>query len=133
MFFLFLPKKLISLKAGPSKVKRARGNLSWLRKSMKKLNPFQLPQVEPPVASTSVASPGCSSDKLALVDNEQTEALRTSIKRCSHAHPTRICSTSSYRSSSFTSIQADRDNTAGAPTQFGSRRSPLRRATMALP
>lgn len=62
------------------KVKRTRSNLSWLRKSMKKLNPFQMPQINHenvPIASTSDTNPcdDCRLDKHVL--SESLHELQT--------------------------------------------------------
>lgn len=43
-------------------VKRSRSNLSWLRKSMKKLNPFQMPQEEIESPSNNTLPPSTSHD-----------------------------------------------------------------------
>ena len=68
-----------------SKVKRTRSNLSWLRKSMRKLNPFQMPQINnenqpqsAPIASTSETSPcvDCRMGKNVLSEQNSIHELQ---------------------------------------------------------
>lgn len=111
--------------SGPGKVKRTRSNLSWLRKSMRKLNPFQMPQVEPtaaPIASTSMATPRCSTDKLALVDNEQLRAVDQTMQPC----------TSNPDLFNVVLSEQQQHIDSSRPRQYGRRSNPVRISSFAI-
>lgn len=93
---------------------------------MRKLNPFQMPQqVEPQiaiVASTSEANPCCSSDKLALVDNEQTEEVNQTMQPC----------TSNPDLFNIVLSEQQLHIDSSRPRQYGRRSNPVRISSFAI-
>lgn len=106
--------------------KRTRRNLSWLRKSMKKLNPFQLPQVnnEPqsdtPVASTSEINP-CGE---ASFEKSSTIAQEIVTRRDSSEEVVQPCS-SNPDLFNIVLTEQQRNIDLSRPRQYGRRSNPV--------
>ena len=113
-----------------SKVKRTRSNLSWLRKSMRKLNPFQMPQINSenqpqsaPIASTSETSHcvDCRTGKNVL--NEQN-----SIHEVQTRNDDIITSSCSSNPDLFNIVLTEQQQNTdhSRPRQYGRRSNPVR-------
>lgn len=112
------------------KVKRTRSNLSWLRKSMRKLNPFQMPQINSenqpqtaPIASTSETSPrgDCRSDKDMLSGHDSFHELQA-------RNDETVTSPCSSNPDLFNIVLTEQQQNSdlSRPRQYGRRSNPVR-------
>lgn len=118
-------------------MKRSRSNLSWLRKSMKKLKSFQMPSLpapQPQIESTNLPNCQSTSSLPAPIDTNPEKGSLSHLS-CGELAQNEDNGGSSENPDMFNVIlqQSQQDMSENRPRQYGRRSNPIRISSMVAP